>query len=328
MFALPEDRISISSPCQVSCAVLNETIGYEITNDTSTSQPGEDFCNVGDFDDTSVNRFLQALHIACRQPPVAGKPFFPDAASIFNETLIAGPTSASNSTSSNSGFHGWKLALAIALPIVGGILLIGSTCWCCFAYTRKRRQRTAQTGRMSRIHDQNADSLYSPMSAKAVESWGRAEPPTEMHAISPTPSGHNPHAKHPSPGLAQGRWSHQMTPGQKSDLARWSAQQQLAVSAGGSKEGTPLRNSLQREDVGPGQGQVQDPNLHEQFFGVDDDLDDDLPGPSDGQHAYFPPPGAQGAGPSDAQQSYYPYPTGVHGAGGLQLQDYERGHFI
>ena len=56
MFAIPEDRISISSPCQVSCSVLNETIGYEITNDTSTSQPGQDFCNVGDFDDTSINR--------------------------------------------------------------------------------------------------------------------------------------------------------------------------------------------------------------------------------------------------------------------------------
>ncbi|KAI1622474.1 hypothetical protein EDD37DRAFT_651749 [Exophiala viscosa] len=346
MFAIPEDRISISSPCQVSCAVLNETIGYEITNDTSTSQPGEAFCNVGDFDDTSINRcalcysyipqqlflanFLQALHIACRQPPVAGKPFFPDAASIFNETLIAGPTSASNSNSSTSGLHGWKLPLAIALPIVGGILLLGSTCWCCFAYTRKRRQRMAQTGRMSRVHDQHADSLYSPMSAKAVESWGRAEPPTEMHAISPTLSGHNAHAKQPSPGLAQGRWSHQMTPGQKSDLARWSAQQQLAVSAGGSKEGTPLRSSFQREDVGPGRDQVQDPNLHEQFFGVDDeDIDGDLPGPSDGQqHPYFPQPGVHGAGPGDAQQSYYPYPTGVHGAGGLHAQDYHSGHFI
>ena len=120
-----------------------------------------------------------------------------------------------------------------------------------------------------------------------------------------------------------------MTPGQKSDLARWSAQQQLAV-AGGSEQHTPLRNSFQREDVGPGQDQVQDPNLHEQFFGVDDDIDGNLPGPSDAQdaHAYHPPPGAHGVGPSDTQQSYYPYPTGVHGAGGLHIHDHDRGNFI
>lgn len=56
MFAIPEHHISISSPCQVSCAPLNDSIGYQVTNDSSVAQPGESFCNVGDFDDTTINR--------------------------------------------------------------------------------------------------------------------------------------------------------------------------------------------------------------------------------------------------------------------------------
>lgn len=136
----------------------------------------------------------------------------------------------------------------------------------------------AQTGRMSRIHDANADNMYSPMSAKA-ETWGIVEPPREMHAISPTLL----HVKHPSPGLAQGRWSHH---------------------AGGSEQNTPLRSSFQRDDVGPGTGQVRDPNLHEQYFGPEDEADD-LPGPSGGNMYY-----------------------GEDQRGQLRVNDDERGHFV
>ncbi|EXJ81457.1 hypothetical protein A1O3_07749 [Capronia epimyces CBS 606.96] len=279
MFAIPEQHISISSPCQVSCAPLNASIGYQVTNDSS-STPGNDFCTVGQFDDGDINKcalcysfipqqlflanFLQALHIACRQQPTPGKAFFPDADAIFNETLIAGPSAPSSHSGSGSGLHGWKLGIAIALPIVGGILLIGGSCWGCFVFTRKRRQKMAQSGRMSKVHDAQVGAMYSPMSAKA-EAWGQTEPPREMHAISPTLL----HGKHPSPGLAQGRWSRHTD---------------------GSDQGTPLRTSFQREDVGPGTGQVRDPNLHEQFFAVGDDATH-LPGPSSQNNYYDENPG-------------------------------------
>lgn len=140
----------------------------------------------------------------------------------------------------------------------------------------------AQTGRMSRVHDAHADSMYSPMSAKA-EAWGVAEPPREMQAISPTLV----HTKHPSPGFAQGRWSHH---------------------TGGSEQNTPLRSSFQKEEAGPGTGQVKDPNLHEQYFGVEDEGVDDLPGPSTG-----------------AATGYY---TPDHPHPQHQVNEEERGHFI
>ncbi|KIX96111.1 uncharacterized protein Z520_08366 [Fonsecaea multimorphosa CBS 102226] len=327
MFAIPEDHVSISSPCQVSCASLNASIGYQVTNNTSKAQPGNAFCTADPFDDYTINKcalcysyipqqlyqanFLQALHIACRQPPVPGKPFFPDAQSIFNETLIAGPAAPSGNTGGHGGLHGWKLALAIVLPVVGGIILLVGACWGCFAFTRKRRQRMAQTGRMSRVHDAHADSMYySPMSAKAEAwkaedlPWGVSEPPREMHAISQTML----HAKH-SPGVAQGRWSHQ-TGG--------------TGGGPGSEQNTPLRSSFQREDVGPGPEQVRDPNLHDQFFGIDEEADD-LPGPSGG-HEYYPEHHEQSGG---GGHEFHPQQIHQqHGLGQLRMPDDERGNFI
>lgn len=157
----------------------------------------------------------------------------------------------------------------------------------------------AQSGRMSRVHDAYADGAYqSPMSAKAEAykaeniPWGVGEPPREMHAISPTLLHPSNTPKQHSPGFAQGRWSHH---------------------TGGSEQNTPLRNSFQRDEVGPGPAQVQDPNLHEQFFGVGED-DDALPGPSN----------------IGVANGYYPGEDGApqHGHGQLRGHDDERGHFI
>ncbi|ETI29122.1 hypothetical protein G647_01575 [Cladophialophora carrionii CBS 160.54] len=343
MFAIPEDHISISSPCQVSCAPLNNSVGYQVTNDSSRTEPGGEFCTAAQFDDTTINKcaqcysfipqqlflanFLQALHIACRDPPEPGRPFFPDAQAIFNETLIAGPAPPSSGTNDNGGLRGYKLALAIALPIVGGILLIGGLCWGCFAFTRKRRYKMAQSGRMSRVHDAHADgnSLYqSPMSAKAEawkkESipWGVVEPAREMHAISPTLL----HAGKHSPGAAQGRWSHQ-----------------TGGTGANSEQNTPLRSSFQRDDVGPGPAQVKDPNLHEQYFGVSGDSEDER-----AEHGHGVPfPGTSGVGVAiGGEEGYYPHTEGQyayaqeyrpeygqgHGHGQHRLHDDERGQFI
>ena len=140
------------------------------------------------------------------------------------------------------------------------------------------------------------------MSAKAADSWSQVQPPTEMHTISPTLL----HAKHPSPGAAQGRWSHHQAQGEESE------------------HGTPLRTSFQQQqgDIGPGNGQLQDPHLHEQYFGLGDEQDaeghfDSLPGPSGGQQQ------------QQQQQYYHPDAIGVaHGQPHATMQNYERGHFI
>lgn len=222
---------------------------------------------------------MQALHIECRNPPTPGQPFFPDANAIFNETLIAGPSPPS-SGGGGGGLHGTALALAIALPVVIGLLLVGCGCWGCWIFTRRRRQRMAASGRMSKVHDAQADASYSPVTPRQM--WGENEPPREMSHLS--------HGKQPSPVL--NRWSNQYPGG-----------------AATGEDGTPLRSSFQRDDVGPGPGQTQDPDLHEQYFGVADG-GFDTAGPS---HQYSDQrDSGQYAGPSQSSH----------------VRDDERGHFV
>jgi hypothetical protein len=55
LFAYPEQRISISNPCVVTCEPLSDAIGYLLSNDSSTYNPSLSFCNAGQFDDTTIN---------------------------------------------------------------------------------------------------------------------------------------------------------------------------------------------------------------------------------------------------------------------------------
>jgi hypothetical protein len=91
MFAIPEDHISISSPCQVSCALLNESIGYQVTNNTATAQPGQQFCNVGDFDDTTINKCAFCYSFIPQQLFLANctsKPFTSSGAYVHTECCM------------------------------------------------------------------------------------------------------------------------------------------------------------------------------------------------------------------------------------------------
>lgn len=55
MFGYPTERVSISSPCQVTCQPLNVSVAHGISNDTSDADPGLDFCSADQFDDTTIN---------------------------------------------------------------------------------------------------------------------------------------------------------------------------------------------------------------------------------------------------------------------------------
>ena len=113
----------------------------------------------------------------------------------------------------------------------------------------------AASGRMERVVEHEV-AMYSPVEGKSM--WGGREPPREMAPLGPAGKGL-------SPGTANARWSQHYPPG--------------TAVGGQENDGTPLSSSFQYEDVGPGTGQVQDPNLHEQYFGVADG-GEDMPGPS------------------------------------------------
>ena len=117
----------------------------------------------------------------------------------------------------------------------------------------------AASGRMSTYHDRHpgaggGSSFTSPVSGRTPPSqyqWPTMEEQemariNYIHTGKPV-QGHSPGVPKHSPGLAQGRWPH--------------------ASRDDEDEEVPL-SAVPRDDVGPGQGQVKDPFLHEQFFGV------------------------------------------------------------
>ena len=140
-------------------------------------------------------KVLQALHIACHSSPTIGSTFYPDGPTIFNESTIAGPTASKVAPPAGPGLTGWKLALAIVLPIIGGIIILLGSCYCCWLFTSKRRQKMAASGRMSRFHDNQAmaaGGLFNPMTSQASATnpqTGWREMPTEMERIVVAPRG-------------------------------------------------------------------------------------------------------------------------------------------
>jgi hypothetical protein len=164
-----------------------------------------------------ANLVLQALNIACQDPPSPTNPFPVAASSIFNETTIQPPAISSAGTSGSHHLHGTSLALAIALPIVFGFLLLVLTCIACFFSARRRRRQMASRGKMRRVHEGWADSPSTPRATHF--DWEQAAMDMEQ---------------------MQGTRTTQ----------RYSHSPQYSY----------------RDDVGPGTGQIQDHELHEQYF--------------------------------------------------------------
>ena len=114
----------------------------------------------------------------------------------------------------------------------------------------------AATGRMSTYHERHPVSAGSGSGRTPPAEYGWPSE-QEMEHISVQPK----NGKLPSPGLAQGRWSHSHEPD--------------------PEDRVPLSASI-RDDVGPAPGQAKDPFLHEQYFGVASSgvPGEELPGPS------------------------------------------------
>ena len=117
----------------------------------------------------------------------------------------------------------------------------------------------AASGRMSRVQAAYADG-GSHHGVLGPKGWADDDLDEEMYQMSPQrQQQQQQYAQQQTPSAAQARWSQHYP----------SHPQQHGAAE--NEDGTPLRSSFQeREDIGPGFDQVQDPDLHEQYFGVAD----------------------------------------------------------
>ncbi len=100
---------------------------------------------------------------------------------------------------------------------------------------------------------------------------------------------------------------------------RWSQHYPPGTAVG--DDGTPLSSSFQRDDVGPGEGQLQDPNLHEQYFGIADGGEDER---QDGLGLYH---GGEYSG-THTPQLREPQPPHQQTQASSGLREDERGHWV
>lgn len=172
VFGFPQEKISTSTPCQVSCEPLRSAIGHNLN--TNATLEDLSYCSLSSFQDTvGINRcaacygrmdgeaymanFLQALHIACLHPPRPSEPFPVTASTIFNATPIVTPTPSS--TSVPSPRKSANLALIVTLPVVFGVIILGGIIACCFYSARHRRRIMAERNRMRRFHDKHSPTF-------------------------------------------------------------------------------------------------------------------------------------------------------------------------
>ncbi|KAF7514230.1 hypothetical protein GJ744_004555 [Endocarpon pusillum] len=295
VFGFPVQKASISTPCQVTCDPLGAAIRHNL--ETNATIEDLSYCNIPSFQNTvGINRcaecygrmngqaymanFLQVLHIACLQPPRPSQPFPVAANTIFNSTPIATPTPSSTAVPSPS--KPANLALMISLPVVFGVLILGSIVACCFYSARHRRRIMAERNGMRRIQDKHSPTFpphhqhyqHNEMQAQSPQGFESVPVPEPVYYSPISDQKENPYVQPQGPASPLPPFQQLQFPMYKSYSPADYAHQNPS----------PARPSIDTSQIGPGPNQQKVSNLHDQYFPLPP------PPPAPPQLAMQPPP--------------------------------------
>ena len=316
VFGVPVEKASISTPCQVTC----DPLGAAISHNLNTNATVEDlsYCNIPSFQDTGgINRcaecygrmngeaymancqsnpllrysapnyianripsVLQTLHIACLQPPRPSQPFPVAANTIFNSTPIATPTPSSTAVPGPS--KPANLALMISLPVVFGVLILGSIVACCFYSARHRRRIMAERNGMRRIQDKHSPTFpphqqqyqQNEMQAQSPQGFEFAPAPEPVYYSPVSDQKENPYVQPQVP----------ISPLQPFQQPQFPMYKSYSPADYAHQNPSPARPSIDTSQIGPGPNQQKVSNLHDQYFPLPP------PPPAPPQLAMQPPP--------------------------------------
>ncbi|KAJ5764551.1 hypothetical protein N7533_003232 [Penicillium manginii] len=156
VFGYPDSFSNISSPCPVSCDAIRPAVETNIKD--PSPENFNSWCGTSTFADNVVNscefcynltatqnqkqvylaNYLESIRYNCHFETVTGSPFDIAPSRIFTSVLLPSSMSLSTSTPSKSGV---SLALVIALPIIGFLIILIGLAVCCFFFIRSRRKR-------------------------------------------------------------------------------------------------------------------------------------------------------------------------------------------
>ncbi|KAF7597248.1 hypothetical protein BBP40_008090 [Aspergillus hancockii] len=175
VYGFPASVNNISTQCTVNCQPLSSALEFDLKN------PGTNnfytWCGTSSFADNLITQcehcynftltqtqdpttgqaqvymanFLEALRYNCHFRTPTGHAFPITPTRIFSESLLPSSTVDLINPSAAAG-SGVNLALVIALPILGFVIILCALAICCFFFIRWRRRKARKHRQSSHLH--------------------------------------------------------------------------------------------------------------------------------------------------------------------------------
>ncbi|EAU34428.1 predicted protein [Aspergillus terreus NIH2624] len=183
VYGFPESVANLSTPCTVSCQPLDSALEYDLANPSGVNF--DTWCGASSFADNLISQcefcfnltqtevymanFLEALRYNCHFKTPTDHAFPISPSRIFSTSLLPSSTVDLISPSATPGGGISNLALVIALPILGFIILVCTLAVGCFFFIRHRRRQARKRRASGHLHARWNDTTIS---TPAYGNWG------------------------------------------------------------------------------------------------------------------------------------------------------------
>ncbi|PTU24066.1 hypothetical protein P175DRAFT_0505792 [Aspergillus ochraceoroseus IBT 24754] len=170
VYGYPEKVGNVSSPCPVACNDVITALEYDLTNPSGDNF--DTWCGTTSFADNAITKceacynqtygqsnsqvylsnFLEALRYNCHFSTPTGEDFPITPTRIFSESMLPSSTVNLTSPTAKGGLGSAKLALIIALPILGFVVLLCVLAISCFFFIRARRKKIRKMRQPGHLH--------------------------------------------------------------------------------------------------------------------------------------------------------------------------------
>ncbi|RDW81397.1 uncharacterized protein DSM5745_04954 [Aspergillus mulundensis] len=205
VYGYPEKVSDISNSCPVACKDLETSVEYDLDNPSGENI--ETWCDTASFADNEITdcnkcynltsdethpqvylaNFLESLRYNCHFQTPTEQEFPITPSRIFSESLL--PSSSADLISGDGGGDNSNLALIIAMPILGFVILLCILALACFFFIRSRRKKARRLRQPAHLHARWNDTGIStpqwameyPAQAQGMYGPGVYSPESQQH---------------------------------------------------------------------------------------------------------------------------------------------------
>ncbi|KAL4770434.1 hypothetical protein BDW60DRAFT_218096 [Aspergillus nidulans var. acristatus] len=214
VYGYPEKVTNSSNSCPVACEQIKSSVEYQL--DSPAGENIETWCDTASFADNEITdcnacynltsnemrpqvylaNFLESLRYNCHFETPTEEEFPITPSRIFSESLL--PSSSADLISGDGDGDNSNLALIIAMPILGFVILLCILALGCFFFIRSRRKKARRLRQPAHLHARwNDTGISTPQ--WAVEYPAQAQGMYGPAVYSPQP--HHGYAQSPGFGF-------------------------------------------------------------------------------------------------------------------------------